>query len=106
TGRAQHLPTQAPGMLASHYAPRVPLRLRGEEPWPTDPGIGRLAFQVAPPPGGPTEILSPSGDLAETAMHLFAALRRLDASGVSAIVAETVPDHGLGLAINDRLRRA
>lgn len=106
TGRAQHLPAQAPGMLASHYAPRVPLHLRGEEPWPTVPAIGRLAFRAVPPAGGPTEILSPSGDLAEAAMHLFAALRRLDASGVTAIVAETVPDHGLGLAINDRLRRA
>jgi len=51
-------------------------------------------------------VLSASGDLAEAAAGLFAALRRLDASPASSLVAELVPDHGLGLGINDRLRRA
>lgn len=104
--RADHLPREAPGLLASHYAPRVPLTLRGDAPWPTDSRIGRLAYRNAPPPGGPTEILAEDGDLARAASRLFAALRRLDASGVEAIVAELVDADGLGLAIDDRLRRA
>ncbi len=104
--RAEHLPREAPGLLASHYAPRVPLTLRGDAAWPVAPDIGRLAFCVAPPVGGPTEILAPDGDLSHAAARLFAALRRLDASGVYGIVAELVPDEGLGQAINDRLRRA
>ena len=103
--RADHLPAQAPGMLASHYAPRAPLTLR-EGAWPTGSDVGRLAFRDPPPPGGPSEVLSPTGDLAEAATNLFAMLRRLDASGVARIVAEIVPAEGLGLAINDRLLRA
>lgn len=104
--RAEHLPREAPGMLASHYAPRVPLSLRHGAAWPTAPDIGRLAFRDAPPAGGPTEMLAADGDLSQAAARLFAALRRLDASGVRAIIAELVPDEGLGQAINDRLRRA
>ena len=103
--RADHLPAQAPGMLASHYAPRAPLTLR-EGAWPIGSYVGRLAFRDPPPPGGPSEVLSPTGDLAEAATNLFAMLRRLDASGVGRIVAEIVPAEGLGLAINDRLLRA
>ena len=105
-GRAAHLPVQAPGMLASHYAPAKPFRLR--EPgaaWPTDPAIGVLAFQHAPDLPW-VETLSPAGDLAQAATGLFAALRRLDAAPVREIVGELVPDQGLGLGINDRLRRA
>ncbi|MCB0785617.1 MAG: hypothetical protein KDC02_15610, partial [Flavobacteriales bacterium] len=55
---------------------------------------------------GPCRVLSPSGDLAEAARNLFAALRELDASDVELILAEPVPEEGLGRAINDRLRRA
>jgi L-threonylcarbamoyladenylate synthase len=51
-------------------------------------------------------VLSRRGDLAEAAAGLFAALRRLDASAATTLIAEAVPDHGLGLGINDRLRRA
>ena len=104
--RAGSLPREAPGMLASHYAPRIPMTLKGHEAWPIDCQIARLAFSRTPNNGGPTEVLSTSGDLAEAAMHLFAALRRLDASGATRMVAELVPDRGLGQAINDRLRRA
>jgi L-threonylcarbamoyladenylate synthase len=50
--------------------------------------------------------LSPSGDLAEAAANLFAALRALDAAGAAAIAAMPIPEEGLGEAINDRLRRA
>jgi L-threonylcarbamoyladenylate synthase len=102
--RADNLPREAPGMLASHYAPRCPLVLR-DGAWPADPTIGLLAFTTAPA-GRIAEVLSPTGDLAEAATHLFAAMRRLDAAGVKAIAAELVPETGLGEAINDRLRRA
>jgi len=107
--RAASLPQQAPGMLPSHYAPVKPLRLRAAgEPWPNDPAIAALAFTGAdvPPTLRQIEILSRRGDLAEAAARLFAALRRLDASSATSLVAELVPDHGLGLGINDRLRRA
>ncbi len=104
--RAAHLPLPAPGMLASHYAPRKPLSLReAGAAWPRDPSVGVLAFQH-PPHLPHMEVLSPSGDLAEAAMRLFACLRRLDASPAERLIAELVPDHGLGLGINDRLRRA
>lgn len=106
--RADHLPREAPGMLASHYAPSVPVVLLGDDDvWPTESHVGRLSLTGIEPPGeGPTEILSASGDLAEAATRLFAALRALDRSGVEKIAAKLVPDRGLGLAINDRLRRA
>ncbi len=104
--RAGSLPREAPGMLASHYAPRIAMTIKGSESWSTDVRVARLAFSVMPPQGGPTEVLSSTGDLSEAASRLFAALRRLDASGASTMVAELVPNTGLGLAINDRLRRA
>jgi L-threonylcarbamoyladenylate synthase len=52
------------------------------------------------------EILSPAGDLREAAATLFAKLRRLDEAGLDLILAEPVPEHGLGIAIMDRLRKA
>jgi L-threonylcarbamoyladenylate synthase len=107
--RAASLPQQAPGMLPSHYAPVKPLRLRSSgDAWPTDPLIGVLAFagEGLPSSLAHVEVLSHSGDLVEAAAGLFAALRRLDASPATSLVAELVPEHGLGLGINDRLRRA
>ena len=94
---------QAPGMLASHYAPRAHLRLDATVPWR---GEAFLAF-------GPTEScdadclnLSESGNLREAAANLFAHLRRLDAAGPGTIAVAPIPEQGLGEAINDRLRRA
>lgn len=107
--RAASLPQQAPGMLPSHYAPVKPLRLRASgQAWPTDPAIGVLAFTGQDLPSSLThvELLSRRGDLAEAAAGLFASLRRLDAAPVTSLLAELVPDVGLGLGINDRLRRA
>jgi L-threonylcarbamoyladenylate synthase len=97
----------APGMLASHYAPRTPVRLDAIR---VEPDEACLAF-------GPTEAngahagkavmnLSASGDLAEAAANLFGYLRALDGKGARAIAVMPVPHHGLGEAINDRLRRA
>jgi L-threonylcarbamoyladenylate synthase len=104
--RAGALPREAPGMLASHYAPRAPVSVRQPgEAWPADAAC--LAFTGHDLPATVhAEILSPTGDLAQAAAGLFAALRRLDARQPTRIVAELVPDHGLGEAINDRLRRA
>jgi L-threonylcarbamoyladenylate synthase len=107
--RAASLPQQAPGMLASHYAPLKPLRLKNaDESWPSASDVGVLSWRGDGVPGGVAmvEVLSAAGDLAEAAMRLFACLRRLDAGPAKALVAELVPDHGLGLGINDRLRRA
>jgi L-threonylcarbamoyladenylate synthase len=97
----------APGMLASHYAPRTPLRLNAER---VETGEALLAFGPGAVPGvnAATAVmnLSAHGDLAEAAANLFGYLRALDARGARAIAVMPVPHHGLGEAINDRLRRA
>ncbi len=94
----------SPGQLASHYAPRAAVRLGATS---AGPGEALLAFGPSPPAhDGPSINLSPKGDLVEAAANLFAALRRLDASGVATIAVMPIPDTGLGEAINDRLRRA
>lgn len=102
---------QAPGMLKSHYAPRVPLVFGSlEELTARHAGqrLGILAFQeVSEQLAGPdTLVLSPSGNLLEAAQRLFAAMRALDQRDIELIVAEPLPETGLGRAINDRLRRA
>ena len=99
---------EAPGMLERHYAPRTPLRLwESQPPAMNVKRVGCLAFRVAPAGNfAAVEILSPAGDLREAAANLFAALHRLDAAGADLIVAEQVPETGLGVAIMDRLRRA
>ena len=97
----------APGMLASHYAPRTQVRLGAQD---VRPGEALLAFGNAALPGQATAVaalnLSPRGDLIEAAANLFGHMRALDAAGARAIAVMTVPQHGLGEAINDRLRRA
>jgi L-threonylcarbamoyladenylate synthase len=97
----------APGMLASHYAPRTPVRL---EAISVAPGEALLAFGPGAIAGSEAAIaamnLSDRGDLAEAAANLFGYLRSLDGKGARGIAVMPVPDHGLGEAINDRLRRA
>jgi len=90
---------EAPGQLASHYAPSKPLRLEAsdaaaDEYWI---GFGEIAGDAN---------LSPSGDLIEAAARLFDLLHQADASPKARIAVAPVPDEGLGAAINDRLRRA
>lgn len=96
---------QAPGMMASHYAPRAAMRLGVSD---VHPGEALLAFGPKRATGSPaaTENLSPSGDLREAAANLFAMLDRLDRTGAETIAVEPVPNRGLGEAINDRLTRA
>jgi L-threonylcarbamoyladenylate synthase len=97
----------APGMLASHYAPRTKLRLDAGS---LEPGEALLAFGSENIPGAETATavmnLSPRGDLNEAAANLFGYLRSLDEMAATAIAVAPVPSHGLGEAINDRLRRA
>ena len=95
---------RAPGMLASHYAPRTRVRLNART---LQPDEALLAFGV-PLAGEPRAVLnlSPSGDLVEAAANLFGHLRRLDTEGATRIAVMPIPLHGLGEAINDRLRRA
>jgi L-threonylcarbamoyladenylate synthase len=92
----------APGMLASHYAPKALLRLNASD---LRPGEALLAFGPDAPPAAATLNLSASGDLIEAAANLFSHLRALDASGAE-IAVMPIPNEGLGEAINDRLGRA
>ncbi len=97
----------APGMLASHYAPRAAVRLNATH---VEAGEALLAFGDTAIPGADRAAaafnLSPHGDLVEAAAHLFGALRALDRPGIAAIAVMPVPVDDLGEAINDRLRRA
>jgi L-threonylcarbamoyladenylate synthase len=97
----------APGMLASHYAPRTPVRLNAGR---IEAGEALLAFGPGVVAGmhaaNAVMNLSARGDLNEAAANLFGYLRDLDTKGARAIAVMPVPHHGLGEAINDRLRRA
>ncbi len=95
----------APGQLASHYAPRLPVRLNAVTVGPTE---ALLAF--GPDRyirGGATRLnLSPEGDLHEAAANLYAMIHRLDDPAYTAIAVMPIPERSIGFAINDRLRRA
>ncbi len=97
----------APGMLASHYAPRTPLRLNAES---VKAGEALLAFGPAPARGAEKAVkvlnLSARGDVLEAAANLFSYLRMLDGAGANAIAVMPIPHDDLGEAINDRLQRA
>jgi len=90
----------SPGMLESHYAPALPLRMEAEK---VRAGEALLGFGPAP---DAILNLSETGDLREAAANLFAMLRKLDRPGFTAIAVMPIPEEGLGRAINDRLRRA
>jgi L-threonylcarbamoyladenylate synthase len=96
---AGHGPIEAPGQLASHYAPSKPLRLNAEH---AEAGEWLIGFGAVE--GSAT--LSRSGDLAEAAAALFDCLHQADAQPYPRIAVAPVPEAGLGAAINDRLRRA
>jgi len=90
---------EAPGQLASHYAPSKALRLNADIAQ-----AGEWLIGFAGTDGD--DNLSPSGDLAQAAANLFDALHKADASAARAIAVAPVPDTGIGAAINDRLARA
>lgn len=97
----------APGMLASHYAPRTRVRLDAADVAPDE---ALLAFGLHRLHGADRAVaimnLSDKSDLAEAAANLFGYLRSLDAKGATTIAVMPIPNEGLGEAINDRLRRA
>ncbi len=107
---------QAPGQLASHYAPRTPLVLHAGHVALRETAsagrVGLLAWRRDTIPEdlarlfAATEFLTEQGDAREGAARLFATLRRMDQMGLGLIVAEPAPNEGLGVAINDRLTRA
>ncbi len=98
---------EAPGMLASHYAPGAAVRLNAQS---VGAGEALLAFGASRAEGWQAAAalrnLSASGDLREAASNLFAYLQELDRSGAATIAVEPIPFDGLGEAINDRLFRA
>lgn len=116
---------ESPGQLQSHYAPWTPLTLmdkdfqdftkeldplyrtcqKSQVAWPR---LGLLAFdrKVDIPWFEAVEILSPEGDLYEAAANLFRAIRKFDKMNLDLIIAERVPDKGIGLAVMDRLKKA
>lgn len=90
---------EAPGQLASHYAPGKPVRLGAAESAPDEflIGFGAVAGEIS---------LSSIGDLAEAAARLYDCLHAARAAPQPRIAVAPVPEQGIGLAINDRLRRA
>ncbi len=104
-GHSERAP-RSPGMLARHYAPQTRLRMAALDAAPDE---GYLAFgpdSFAGRNAGLRLNLSENGNLAEAAANLFAMLHQMDSAGLSGIAVAPVPETGLGLAINDRLRRA
>jgi L-threonylcarbamoyladenylate synthase len=108
---------EAPGQVESHYAPRTPLRMLADpKSWQPDPGkrYALLSYRGESKDGHmhladweEIVMLSPgSGKLSEAAVRLFFCLRQIDDLGVDEIIAEPVTDVGIGVAINERLRRA
>jgi L-threonylcarbamoyladenylate synthase len=89
----------APGQLAQHYAPSKPVRLNATE---TRDGEWLIGFGAV----AGNASLSPSGDTAEAAARLFDLLHQADAASAPRIAVAAIPETGLGIAINDRLRRA
>ena len=96
---AANVSIEAPGQMASHYAPSKPVRLNviASEPDMYLIGFGAIAGD---------DNLSATGDLAQAAAHLFEALHTADASAAVAIAVAPIPHEGIGIAINDRLARA
>ena len=93
----------APGGLLSHYAPRTPMRIGEAVP---KPNFGFLSWQCTGDGFARVEHLSKTQDLREAAANLYGAMRRLDEAGLDGIIAEPVPETGLGAAIMERLRKA
>lgn len=92
---------RSPGRLAVHYAPDAPVRIEAEAA-----RDGEILLGFGPGAGDPRWSLSPTGDLREAAANLFRRLREADRERPSGIAVSPIPAHGLGEAINDRLRRA
>ncbi len=104
TGPLQSLLTnenapQSPGQLKSHYAPSLPLKMNQQN------RVNNWAYLGFGEMDGDLN-LSPTGDLKEAAANLFAMMHQLDQPIYEGILVAPIPNEGLGLAINDRLKRA
>nr|WP_223478444.1 L-threonylcarbamoyladenylate synthase [Oricola indica] len=98
---------QAPGMLASHYAPRAQMRLNADHVAPGEALLGFGPVRIAGANAAKEVlVLSEAADMKEAASNLFEFMSRLDAAGATTIAVEPIPSSGLGEAINDRLARA
>ena len=100
-GATLERPLKSPGMLDRHYAPTTPLRLEARTA-----EVGEILLGFGPEAPGSALNLSVTGDLMEAAANLFAMLRDLEQAGPTGIAVMPIPKKGLGVAINDRLRRA
>lgn len=107
-----HLAPESPGMFKKHYAPDTKTLLTRNlaqtiKQYPTE-NMGVICFQK--PLDGLDlsfqRVLSPNGNMDEAASNLYSSLHEMDAMGLDLILMEEVPNSGLGIAINDRLRRA
>jgi L-threonylcarbamoyladenylate synthase len=105
----------SPGMLKSHYAPRIPLHVHDLEGMPSSmdgaaalffDGASRDAWLNGKPQTAVIAVLSEAGDMREAAARLFETLHELERQKITKIHAQFAPEQGLGAAINDRLRRA
>lgn len=95
---------KSPGQLASHYAPTLQVRLNAQD---VQPHEALLAFGPSPLRGAAHTLnLSEKGDLEEAAANLYAMLRQLDQPDYAEIAVMTIPNEGIGVALNDRLARA
>jgi L-threonylcarbamoyladenylate synthase len=106
---------KSPGQLLKHYAPRIPVRLNAVDVEPGEAllAFGSLKFMGIKGGGFARDLpetalrnLSDTGDLHQAAANLFRMLRELDRPGHSRIAVMNIPNQGLGIAINDRLKRA
>jgi L-threonylcarbamoyladenylate synthase len=95
----------APGGLKSHYAPRTKLVIE-QQPRPRGPRNGLLSWSQSGEGFFQTEFLSRTNDPREAAANLYGAMRRLDEAGLDLIIAEALPESGIGAAIMERLRKA
>ncbi len=94
----------SPGQLLSHYAPSIKLRMNALE---VKPNEALIAFGSNSPTGAKRTInISPDANLEEAARNLFSAMHSLDSNEYEAIAVSPIPETGIGLAINDRLKRA
>lgn len=98
----------SPGMLPSHYATATPLRIVEDlRDFTSRRDVGVLLFGNSEHVFcGPVEYLSPSSDPAEAAKRLYQAMRKLDSLSLSLLVVKLLPETGIGIAINNRLRKA
>ena len=102
--KADDRPAKSPGQQLSHYAPKIPLRMKATHVRTKEAYLGFEKYECA---GGAHLLnLSPKGDLTEAAANLFAMLHELDDPIYDGIAVAPIPQIGLGIAINDRLKRA